>query len=108
MIILSWNCQWIGHPTAIPFLCDLVRTRKPNVILLCETISHSNNIEEIRVCLHYDCSFAVNCVGRSGGLCTMWKSSSLCNIVSYSDNHINTIINVRTYCSILMKVPKHV
>lgn len=40
MIILSWNCRGLGHPTAIPYLCELVKARRPDVLFLCETLSH--------------------------------------------------------------------
>lgn len=64
----------------------------PDVIFLCETIAHTAKIEEIRVHLHYDCDFFVDCIGCSGGLCVLWKSS-FCDIVSYSQNHIDLLIN---------------
>lgn len=94
MIVLSWNYRGKGHSAAISFLCYLVRTRRRDVIFLCDTITDSNKMEEVRVRLHYDCCFVVDSVGRSGGLCILWNSSSLCNIVSYSNNHTDFIMNV--------------
>lgn len=67
MIILSWNCRGLGHSAAIPFLRELVRVRKPDALFLCENLCRSNKIDEIKVCLGYDCAFTVNCVGRSRG-----------------------------------------
>ncbi|KAL8470412.1 hypothetical protein ACS0TY_033043 [Phlomoides rotata] len=58
----------LGQSAAIPTLCKLVRARRPDVFFLSETLSHSNKIEEIRCRLGYECAFAVNSVGRSGGL----------------------------------------
>ncbi|KAL8519995.1 hypothetical protein ACS0TY_010795 [Phlomoides rotata] len=37
--------------------------------------------------------FSINCVGQSGGIYFFWKDSSTCNVVSYSNNHIDIIIN---------------
>lgn len=91
MIILSWNCRGFGHPTAISFLYELVRVRRPDVLFLCET--HLNKIDEIKACFHYDCAFTMNCMGRSGGLCVFWYNFSLCNINSYSQNHIDKTVN---------------
>lgn len=93
MIILSWNCRGIGHPAAIPYLCDLNRTRRPDVIFLCETLARTNKLEEIRLSLHYECAFTVNSVGRSEGLCLLWKKAVTCDILSYSNNHIDVIMN---------------
>lgn len=42
--------------------------------------------------LRYNSAFSVDCVGRSGGLYIFWKSSSLCNILSYSRDHIDVVI----------------
>lgn len=58
-------------------------------MFLCETLSLSFKIEEIRIHLRYDCVFSVNCVGRSGGLCILWNFASLCSITSYSQNYID-------------------
>lgn len=93
MIALSWNCRGLGHPVAVPFLCELVKVQKPDVIFLCETLSFSNKIEDVCVCLHYDCAFTINCIGRSGGLCVLWKSSANCSTVSFSQNHIDVAIS---------------
>lgn len=98
---VSWNFSGLGHSAAIPFICELVRARKHNVIclcelnviFLCETIAHMNKIDEIRARLHYDCAFTIDCIGRSGGLCVLWNSSSFCDIVNNSQYHIDIMIN---------------
>lgn len=43
--------------------------------------------------MFYDCAFSVNCVGRSGGLCILWKSAMQCTITRYSQNHIDVCVN---------------
>lgn len=48
MIGLSWNCRGLGHPCAVPILCELVRTHRPDVFLF-DTLTHSNKIEEVRI-----------------------------------------------------------
>jgi len=68
MSFLSWNCQGLGNPSAVPTLRDLARKYRLDVIFLCETLVHANRIEEIRVRLGFDASFAVDRTGRSGSL----------------------------------------
>lgn len=51
MICLSWNCRGLSHLAAIPFLCELVQVRRPDVFFLSETLSLTNKIEEVSVCL---------------------------------------------------------
>ncbi|XP_057779546.1 uncharacterized protein LOC130998129 [Salvia miltiorrhiza] len=89
MNAISWNCRGLGQPLAVPILSELVRVHKPQFIFLCETISTRSRMEEFRVKLNYEGCFTVDCVGRSGGLCMLWKSSSLCTLIGYSNNHID-------------------
>lgn len=76
MIILNWNCRGIGHSTAISFLCDLVHIRSLDVLFLCETLSHSNKIEEIRLHLCYECTLLL-IVWAGVGVCVFCESQRL-------------------------------
>lgn len=89
MIVLSWNCRGLGQPVAIPSVCELVCACRPDVIFLYETLSHASRIEELRIKINFSSCFVVDCVGRSGGVCVLWKDSSLCSLQSYSQNHID-------------------
>ncbi|KAL8526940.1 hypothetical protein ACS0TY_015983 [Phlomoides rotata] len=92
MILLSWNCGGLGNPATIPALCELVRARRPSLVFLSETLCAASKIEEIRVKLKFDSCFNVNVVGRSRGLCIIWNPSTLCNVLSYSNNHIDVLV----------------
>ncbi|XP_057793280.1 uncharacterized protein LOC131009894 [Salvia miltiorrhiza] len=89
MSSLSWNCRGLGHPLAIPTLCELVRAHRPDFIFLCETLAKRQRVELIRSRLNFEGCFVVDCVGRSGGLCMFWKASSSCKLLSFSSNHID-------------------
>jgi exonuclease III len=78
MSILSWNCRGLGNPSAIPTLKDLVRTYQPDAMFLCETLVHANKITEIKNKLGFDAAFAVDRIGRSGGLALLWKNKINC------------------------------
>lgn len=56
-------------------------------------LCHSNKIEEIRVKLGFDFSFAVDREGRSGGIAIIWKQSFKCRIINYSMNFINVEVS---------------
>lgn len=75
----------MDNPRAVLTLRDLLRTYQPDVIFLCETLVHANKIEEIRVRLGFDASFAVDRIGRSGGLAQPYE----CQMLNYSTNFIN-------------------
>lgn len=92
MILLSWNCRGLGHPRAVPSLRDLVRSHKPDIIFLCETLCNENKVQEVRRVLGFEGCFVVDKQGRSGGLALLWRKNSLCEVQNYSQNFINTIV----------------
>ncbi|PNX56263.1 endonuclease/exonuclease/phosphatase family protein, partial [Trifolium pratense] len=92
MIILSWNCRGLSHPSAIPNLRGLVRIHKPDILFLSETLSYARNMENIRVVMGYDSCLSIDVEGRSGGLAVMWKESSSCRVINYSRNFINLLV----------------
>lgn len=49
-------------------------------------------IKEIYVKVGCSCCFAVDRLGRGGGLAVFLSNSSTCNVVNYSQNHINLSI----------------
>ncbi|KAL8474361.1 hypothetical protein ACS0TY_030994 [Phlomoides rotata] len=89
MIVLSWNCRGVGHPATIPFLCELVKARKPDVIFLSETLASASRLEDVRLSLNFPNCFTVACNGRSGGLALLWNNNVACSLLSYSMNHID-------------------
>ncbi|MCH80235.1 hypothetical protein A2U01_0001001 [Trifolium medium] len=99
MSFLSWNCRGLGNSSAVPTIRDLVRKYKVDVIFLCETLVHANKIEEIRVGLGFDAFFAVDRIGRSGGLAILWRQPFVCNLINYSTNFINMEVTHPTYPS---------
>jgi hypothetical protein len=50
---------------------------------------HANKILEIKNRLGFEDSFAVDRLGRSGGLALLWKKNVTCHIINYSQNFIN-------------------
>jgi hypothetical protein len=44
---------------------------------------------EIKIKLGFDEAFAVDRIGRSGGIAIMWKNKVRCRIINYSQNFIN-------------------
>ncbi|KEH36675.1 endonuclease/exonuclease/phosphatase family protein [Medicago truncatula] len=88
MSVISLNCRGLGSPSAVPNLKYLVRFYKPSILFLSETLVYRNKIEEFHYVLGFSNCFAVDRVGRSGGLAFYWNSSLNCQIINYSQNHI--------------------
>lgn len=49
MIILSYNCRGLGNLWVVPILHELIRTHKPDIIFLFETLVHAQRLVEIYV-----------------------------------------------------------
>lgn len=86
---VSWNCRGLGHPLAIPTLCELVRVHRSNVIFLFETLAHKARVEEIRSRISFQTCFAVDCIGHGGVICVLWRDVATCSILSYNNSHID-------------------
>ncbi|XP_074347681.1 uncharacterized protein LOC141686552 [Apium graveolens] len=88
---ISWNCRGLGKPCTVRALGDLIRDHKPIFVFLSETISFANKIEDLRVKFGFDYCFAVDRVGRSGGLAVLWKQIANCQVAGYSNHHIDML-----------------
>ena len=84
MIILSWNFQGLGSPSAVPNLRNLAWGQKPCILFLFETLATTRSMENIHVMLGYDSRLVVDVKGRSGGLVVFWKNVSNCRVLNYS------------------------
>jgi exonuclease III len=92
MIILSWNCRGLSGPSAIPNLRNLAQGYKPDVLFLSETLTKAYRMENIRTMLKYDSCLSIDVEGRSGGLSVLWKNSVKCQVLNYSRNFINLLV----------------
>lgn len=68
MNLLSWNCRGFGNPRTVHELHLLVKEKIPNVVFLMETKFRREKVEWIRNKIKFDCTFVVDCIGRSGGI----------------------------------------
>ncbi|KAJ9173812.1 hypothetical protein P3X46_016912 [Hevea brasiliensis] len=91
MICLSWKGRGLGNLHAVYVLKELILSKKPNIIFLCEIIVHSNKIEEIKVYVRCDCCFSLDHLGRNGGLTVLWKCISLVTITTFASNYIDML-----------------
>lgn len=92
MSCISWNCRGLGSPRTVRALKDLLKACNPSFVFLMETLSYADRIDELRRSLGFDFCFAVDRVGRSGGLAILWKSNFPCEVLNYSSNHIDVAV----------------
>lgn len=67
----------------------MIKTHKPDVVFLFETLVHKKKLEEVRVRLNLECCFSVDAVGHSGGIGVLWKTTSQISLVNFSQNYVN-------------------
>ncbi|XP_074346129.1 uncharacterized protein LOC141684888 [Apium graveolens] len=89
MILVGWNYRGVGQPRTVRVLKDVIRSQKPDLLFLSETLAVRNKIEALASKLGFTNFFSVDRVGRSGGLVIFWKHNMSCAVMSSSQNHID-------------------
>ncbi|XP_074297688.1 uncharacterized protein LOC141628442 [Silene latifolia] len=89
MSFLSLNCRGLGNPAAVGGLCNLLRKEAPSFVFLSETKLRSTELHKIRRRLVDYEGYAVDCVGKSGGLALLWKKSYVCSVISATVHYID-------------------
>lgn len=82
----------MGHPRAVPILCELVKTHRPTIIFLFETV-YMHKIDEVRVKLCFEGVFSVDREGWSGGIGVLLRNKLDCSMISFSKNHIDMVVS---------------
>ena len=73
MIVVSWNCRGLGHPSKINFLKDLIKSKKPDILLIQDTKLSSQEMEGIIGKSRIYEGLAISTMGASGGISTIWE-----------------------------------
>ena len=93
MNCLSWNCRGLGNPCTVQELTRLVRVKAPSAIFLMETWSNEDYLEVLRCNLQVSNKLVVQNNKKGGGLALLWNDDLDVSIKSYSNNHIDAVIN---------------
>ncbi|KAG5531780.1 hypothetical protein RHGRI_026412 [Rhododendron griersonianum] len=99
MLVLTWNCQGIGHTLTSQALGDLVRKNRPSIIFLMETKNNKAKLEAIRRCLKFDSSSYVEPEGLSGGLALWWNKEVEIDVELASKNFFHIIVTDKSVSS---------
>ena len=90
---ISWNCRGLGNPWSVRALHDMVRRWNLKVVFLMETKAKTRRMERIKCRLGLANGLNVPCVGQKGGLALLWAREVDLEIKSYSQNHVDAVIN---------------
>ncbi|XP_074341816.1 uncharacterized protein LOC141679207 [Apium graveolens] len=99
MNIISWNCRGLGNARTVRALADLIKSHKPNILFLIETLAVEGTIKELSRRYGFDNYWSVDSVGRGGELALLWDHKVECLIVDVSSNFIDVLIlNNNVHC----------
>lgn len=88
----QWNVWGLGNPRTRLAIKKVLHLHRPQLLFLYETkLSSKQATEECRK-FNLDNCFAISRNGMSGGLAMMWNSDVNVNISSYSNHHIDAVI----------------
>ena len=93
MSCLSWNCHGFGNLQTEEELVTLVRNKGPMLIFLMETKVKKSILVRIGRKMQYNNCFEAHRHNTGGGLALFWAADSNVDVQSFSDNHIDAIIN---------------
>ncbi|KAL9421630.1 hypothetical protein AB3S75_033997 [Citrus x aurantiifolia] len=89
MKIINWNVRGLGNPRMRQALEKILHLHKAQLLFLCETKLTTGQVKNVCRRLMFDNYFAVDRIGKSGGLAIMWSSEITLQITSYSRYHID-------------------
>jgi exonuclease III len=90
---MCFNCRCCGRPEAVREFRNIAELYHPKVLFVSETkMGATKGAAELRGRPGYQKVFAVNCVGRGGGLALLWKNDVVVDLKSYSRSHIDVWI----------------
>ncbi|XP_071723825.1 uncharacterized protein [Rutidosis leptorrhynchoides] len=97
MNTLAWNCRGLGNPYKVQSLLKIQKIFQPSIIFISETKKLASELHWIRCRLNFSGCFGVdrdrNTSGFSGGLALFWTEDTSVDILSFSLNHIDAIID---------------
>ena len=93
MSYLSWNCRGFENLQTEDELAAMVSNKDPKMVLWMETKVEKTTLERIGRKMQFANIFVVPRVNTSGGLALLCKANCSVDVQSYSENHIDVIVD---------------
>ena len=90
---LSWNCRGLGNPQIEDELVALVSSKDPKLVFLMETKVEKPTMERMGRKMSFNNIFVVPQLNRTGGLALLWRDDLSVDVQTYSDRHIDAIVD---------------
>ena len=92
MSLVAWNCRGLGSSLAVRTLTDEVRMKNPILVFLSETKASLSKMKGFQNKIDYMEGIVVPSDEKSGGLTMIWKKGTEIKLKSYSNSHINVVV----------------
>lgn len=89
MNYICWNYRGAGKASTVRELRDLAKNYAPALLCILETRIGKTRVESLAASIGFDNAYAIDSVGRSGGIGLFWNNSIKINILGYSDYHVD-------------------
>ena len=93
MSVLVWNCRGLGNLRTEDQLADFVWEKDPFVVFLAETWIDKARLEQVQRRIQFKNLFVVPRCNKARGLAILWKEGFPLEVVKYSKNYIDFVIN---------------
>ena len=93
MSTMAWNCRGLGNRRTVRAFEKVMSSEDPSFIFLMETKLVISEMDGIKDGLNRSQWLVVLCKGRSGGLALLWKKELKVDVQSFSDSHIDAIVD---------------
>ena len=96
MNLLSWNCRGLGNFRTVNALKEIIKKEPPKIVFLMETKSNKEWMVMVRDKCEFKNGFFVDSNGASGGLALLWKEEIRLDVQTYSQTHIDALVEGET------------
>jgi hypothetical protein len=92
MSYICWNCRGAGNASTVRELREIAKNFAPTVLCILETQIDKARVESLASSVGFDNAYAINSVGRSGGIGLFWNKSIKLEVLGYSDYHVDVAV----------------
>jgi exonuclease III len=93
MSFLFWNCRGLGSDATVGELRYLENKFRPAILFLSEIKMEDGKARGFMWSLGYTGSYALSCIGRSGGLALFWRQPYSVSVRGFNSHCINVIVH---------------